>query len=143
MDRSFLSDKAIVAASRDYVCIRLATYESKDEARVLKSIFVGRSGDLENTTFALLTPQGERVGRAGRSPDFAFGDPGEMVAAMKKLAARQAPSPAKRELPIVKNVRLALDVAACDGLPLVVLLEKDKAALAKLEEKVARVAWSD
>ena len=30
MDRNFLSDEYVVAASRDFVCIRLVTYENKD-----------------------------------------------------------------------------------------------------------------
>ena len=49
MDRSYLSDKDVVEASRDFVCIRLATYENAEEAKILKSIFTGRSGALENT----------------------------------------------------------------------------------------------
>jgi hypothetical protein len=143
MDGRFLSDPKVVAASRAFVCIRLATYESKEEAEVLKSIFVGRSGDLENTTFALLTPDGKKIGRAGRSPDFVYDGPEAMSDAMNKIAAQYSPKDAKRELPIMKNVRLALDVAACDGLPMVIALGRDKADLAKQAERLNESAWSD
>lgn len=143
MDRSFLSDSKVIAASRDMVCVRLATYESAEEARFLKSIFVGRSGDLENTTFALLTPQGERVGRAGRSPDFVYRNAADLAEGMKKLAASYtARKGVARALPVVKNVRLALNVASCDGVPLVVVFDPEKTTHEALEKKVARVAWS-
>src|SRR5207249_4511400 len=125
------------------VCIRLATYESKEEALILKSIFTGRSGELENTTFALLTPKGEKVGRAGRTPDHLYDDGEALADAMKAVALRyKRKEGEKRELPVIKNVRLALDVAACDGLPLAIVVA-GKADLAKLEERVAKVAWSD
>src|SRR5262245_31890428 len=97
MDRSFLSDASVVAASREWVCVRLLTYENAAEAEMLTSLFVGRSGQLENTTFALLAPDGKtKLSRAGRSPDFAFrGGPGEspaaeMASAMVEIAARYA-----------------------------------------------------
>jgi hypothetical protein len=142
MDRSFLSDKKVIAASRDFVCVRLATYESTEEALVLKSYFVGRSGDLENTTFALLTPDAQRVGRAGRSPDFMFRDADELVEAMRKLSKEYEPRAAARRLPVVKNVRLALDVAACDSLPLALVVGQDEKERARIEEALAKAAWS-
>ena len=63
MDGSFLSDADVVAASRKFVCIRLSTYEDAEEAEFLRSIYVGRSGDLENTVFAILSPDGKRTPR--------------------------------------------------------------------------------
>src|SRR4051794_16153328 len=125
MDRSFLSQPEVVAASRSFVCIRLATYESESEAKLLKSIFIGGSGELENTTFALLDPHGQRLlVRSGRSPDFAFwgstDTPSrEMATTMDQIAAYykvkgKGPAP-DAPLPLNGNPRLALDVAACDN----------------------------
>ena len=75
MDRSFLRQPAVVAASRSFVCARLATYESEAERKILASIYVGRNGEVQNTTFTILSPDGKRVlVRAGRSPGSAFGD---------------------------------------------------------------------
>lgn len=69
-----MSDATVVAASRGWICVRLATYESKEEGKFLESIFTGRSGLLENTTFALLGPDGKkRLSRAGRGPQHLFG----------------------------------------------------------------------
>ena len=73
MDRSFLTDKDVVAASRKFVCIRLATYEDAAENEVLKGIFAMR-GTLQNTVFGILTPDGKtHIVRSGRSPAWAFG----------------------------------------------------------------------
>src|SRR5262245_35972314 len=122
MDRSFLSRPGVVAASRRFVCIRPLTYESAEEAKVLESLFIGGSGELENTTFALLGPDGRtRLARTGRSPAFAFRDPEQMAAAMQDLAARHETGASKRPaaLPVCADVRRALDVAACDGRALV------------------------
>jgi hypothetical protein len=134
MDGRFLSDPAVVSASRAFVCVRLKTYEDAEEAEVLTSIWVsGRSGVLENTTFALLAPDGRTLlCRPGRSPDFAFRDAAEMSTFMARLAASHPARDVALPYPRVASVRLALDVAACDGLPLVVAHGVDPARLAPL-----------
>ncbi|MHB2021087.1 MAG: hypothetical protein ACYCW6_29475 [Candidatus Xenobia bacterium] len=138
MDRSFLSQPEVIAASRKFVCIRLATYESAEEAAVMSRIFVGRGGRLENTVFALLTPDGQTpLSRTGRSPDFAFRDTTEMVSAMQRIASQYTPRVTAPDVPVMANLRVALDVAACDHLPLVVLSSDD------LRSRVASLVWSD
>src|SRR5438105_2199740 len=116
MDRSFLSQPEVVAASRRFVCVRLATYEDKDEGEYLKAFGAGRGGELENTVFTILSPDAKRrLVRAGRTARQVFADAGEMAEAMGRIAGRFEPTPADGPpaLPKVANVRLALDVAAC------------------------------
>ena len=43
MDRSYLSQPEVVAASRDFVCVRLMTYESRVEGDFLTAFNVTRS----------------------------------------------------------------------------------------------------
>lgn len=149
MDRSFLSQADVINASRDFVCIRLTTYENQSEHEFMESIGgAGRSGEIENTVFTFLAPDGKtRLTRVGRSARFLFSDAKEMAASMRELAARHPPGRESREdvpeLPKVASPRLALNVAASDSLPLVVIYAKDVAARAKLEEYVRRLAWSD
>jgi hypothetical protein len=148
MDRDFLSDATVVAASRDFVAIRLATYESAAEAALLTSFFVGRSGALENTTFLLLAPDGvTQLSRAGRSPDFAFGHGREaasrMAAEMRRLAQRHPPRTTARALPREPGLRRALNVAACDDQPLVVARAPTAQARECLEARLSTVAWSE
>ena len=63
----------MVTASRAFVCVRPATYESAAEGKLLLSLFRGRLGNLENSVFALLGPDGkERLTQTGRSPFMVF-----------------------------------------------------------------------
>lgn len=113
----------MVRASRDFVCVRPATYESEEEAKFLLDLFGGAGGQLQNTIFAVLAPDGRtRLARSGRGPSFAFTDGDDMARELERMAERFEPSDeaASRSLPTVTDLRLGLNVAACDSLPLVV-----------------------
>src|SRR4051812_26822220 len=148
MDRSFLSQPDVIAASRKLVCVRLTTYENKDEADFLKAFKVTRSGDLENTVFTILSPDGKRqLARASRSARQTFGDAGQMTATMERLArefeTRKSAAGKLPDLPQVASVRLAVNVAACDNRPLVILFARDEPARRKLIERLTPLAWSE
>lgn len=160
MDRSFLADKKVVAASRKFVCIRLATYENAEENVVLRNIF-SRGGILQNTVFGILTPDGKTsVVRAGRSPAWAFGgvagrgiheqspeviakmaDTMEAIALAYPGKGKQAKGTAP--LPYLEDLRVALNVAAADRQPLVAVYAADPKLRAAMESKLAPLAWSD
>jgi hypothetical protein len=145
MDRRFLSQAEVIAASRKFVCIRLATYEDRQEAALLKSLFVGRSGDLENTTFAILSPDGQRqLTRSHRSPTHTQSSAAQMAETMNRIAGQYQVqrSTAEPALPTAANLRLALDIAACDQQLLVTLYTSDAAALRALEGRLRKLAWS-
>jgi hypothetical protein len=147
MDRSFLSQTEVIQASRKFVCIRLATYEDKAEAEVLKTMLRTPSGQLENTVFALLTPDASRyLARPGRSPDWAFASAAEMAQGMRQIAAQygdKAGPVVGSTLPALANMRLALDVAACDSQPVVVVVGSDAETARRLEERLTPLAWTD
>src|SRR5918911_333929 len=94
MDRRVLSDPAVVAASRDFVCARLLTYESAEEGKFLESICRTGSGQLENTVFGFLAPDGVTpLTRVGRGPEHVFGGSPEetgrtMTSAMKEMSGK-------------------------------------------------------
>lgn len=146
MDRSFLSQPELVAATRNWVCLRAATYESAEEAKFLRTIFT-RGGDLENTVFGLLAPDGKtKLGRTGRSPQHLYGSVSRLASSMETLAAKypkaEAPLTSQR-LPVMKNLELALNVASCDGLPVLVVAGEDSAAVDRIRGLVAPVIWSE
>lgn len=144
MDGSFLSDAEVIDESRKFVCIRLATYENKEEAALLKTIFIGRSGELENTTFAILSPDGKRqLVRSGRSPDFAFRSIGTMASTMRRISSQYGARGEDSELPVMSDTRLAINVASCDNQPLVILRASKRERLNELKEKMSKIAWSD
>ena len=131
MDRSFWSQPIVIDASRGFVCARLATYEDAEEGKFLASVFSGRSGQLENTVFCIFASDGKKMlSRSGRSPSMVFRpSPGwetEMLALELHRIARENPAiegpEGAAELPLIKNLRLAVNVAACDGQPLVVVI---------------------
>jgi hypothetical protein len=143
MDRSFLLQKEVIEASRDFVCIRLATYEDKEEADYLVKVFAGRLGTLENTVFTMLSPDAkEYLTRSGRGPQWAFSDAKQMGEQMRAFAKEYPVAAASRSLPAMKDFRLSLNVAACDNMPLVVAVSDDAAERTELNEKLTTLAWS-
>lgn len=148
MDRSFLSQPEVIAAARPFVCIRLTTYEDEQEAEFLKTLFLGKSGDLENTVFTLLAPDGQRqLVRPSRSARHTLADAARLAETLNRIAAefevKKTAGADVPELPKVARVRLALNVAASDNQPLAVLFAQDAGALRRFEERVRPLAWSD
>ena len=145
MDRSFLSHANVIAASRKFVCVRLTSYENETETAFCRSLMVGRSGDVENTTFAVLAPDGKtNLVRASRGTRGIFSDAADMA---QKLSAISAKYPGGSDaalplLPIALDAHLGLDVAACDNRPLVVVIASDETTRRHLEARVAELAWS-
>src|SRR5207248_1516298 len=101
-----------------------------------------------NTVFTILSPDGQRqLARASRSARATFGDAHSMAATMQRIAGEYASKPPAGgqlpELPRVPNVRLAVNVAACDNRPLVVLFAPDEKSRRSLEKRLAPLAWSE
>lgn len=142
MDGSYLSHDPVIDASRHFICVRLLTYESAEEAKFLKSLFVGRSGDLENSLFALLSSDGQKsLAAAHRSPRRGFTAAADLADAMNRLADHKTLAPTA--LPVVPGFRLALNVAACDNRPLVVLIRGAADDPKAVEARLAKLAWSE
>ena len=148
MDRSFLSQPAVVAASRRFVCVRLTTYEDEKETTFSKYVFTPRGGDVQNTTFAILAPDCKtKLTQAGRGTRGIFSSAADMAKAMADIAAKYPADPNAGNvippLPVTLTAKLGVDVAAADGLPLVAVLAKDEKANATLAATVAKLAWSE
>ena len=149
MDRSFLSGAELIKVSRDFVCIRTATYEDKQEAEFLKWAFVGRTGgDLRNFGYCVLSPDGQRqLRRSTRGPNFTYQNSAAMAADLR-LIVRQYPAKTTTGVstpivPQMKSVRLGINVASCDGLPSVVIVGKDQLEVDQLKKKLSGVIWGD
>ena len=145
MDRSYLSDQQVVAASREFVCARLITFEDSEEARLMRRLYGGRR--LVNTMFTIMDPRGKRaLVRAGRSPRMAFDDAVEMATKMRAVAkrypGRKKLDAADLGLPILEDVRIALNVTECDAQQLVVLRGDDQ-QIKKMRQKLVALSWSE
>jgi hypothetical protein len=154
MDRSYLSDPAVVAASRKFICVRLVTYEDVSEMAFMKSIFDFRT-PTKNSLFAILDPTATKhLVDPGRSMKFTFDDAAKMATRMNAIAET---FPGKKQrgnktgkvqpdqlgLPYLKDVRVALNVAACDTQSLVILYAPKATERKRLEAVLKRVVWHE
>lgn len=141
--------------SRDWVCVRLASYENEEEGDYLKKMYRGRTGELNNTTFALVAPDGKTLlAPSGRGPEFVIGvratpngsaEPESRRSFALKLEKEAMAFEAKAEiaaLPQALDFRRALNIAACDNQPLVVAYAKSAATRKKIESILAKHAWN-
>src|SRR5262249_38581282 len=88
-----------------------------------------------------------RLMKTSRSPKALFQDAKDLAKTMNSIGKQYADKVAKISstppLPLVANVRLAVDVAACDNQPLVVLYVSNPAARKNLHDTLAGLAWSN
>jgi hypothetical protein len=135
----------VVKASRKFICVRLATYEDESELSFLKSIYV-KGGDLQNSVFGILAPDGKTsLVRTGRSPGWAFRDAEDMVRGMDEIAAEYPETSGGLDalgLPLNHDLRLGLNIAACDRQILLVTYAENEGQLQALQKKVLSLAWS-
>ncbi|MBT3890279.1 MAG: hypothetical protein HOF72_06615 [Planctomycetaceae bacterium] len=149
MDRSFLSSDQLIKATRDFVCIRTATYEDKQEATFLEWAFVGNTGgSLRNFGYCILSPDGKtKLRRSTRGPNFLYANSGAMAADLRQISAqysgRAITTTSNPAVPQMKNVRLGINVASCDGLPSVVVFGKDQTEVDSLNQKLSGVIWDE
>jgi hypothetical protein len=139
-----LNDPAIITASRKFVCVRPLTYESVEEANYLRKMF-SRNGALENTVFAIMDPGAKRyLAEPNRMPYFAFPgseqDPGIMAKGMGDLAKPFKPTAGPIGLPVVKGLRYAFNVAACDRRPVAVVVGSDGGPI---DPVLLKQAWDE
>ncbi|MBO10630.1 MAG: hypothetical protein CMJ68_07710 [Planctomycetaceae bacterium] len=149
MDRSFLSNKQLIKISREFVCIRTATYEDKREAGFLKWAFLrSPTEELRNFGYCILSPDGKRkLRRSVRGPNYLYPNSGAMVADLQRIARQFSPktttSSPRPAVPRMKTVRLGINVASCDGLPGVVVFGKDRREVDELNSKLSGVIWEE
>lgn len=108
---------------------------------------MGGRDDLRNFGYALASPGFEDLlERSDRGPNFTYDSAQEMAEKLnsisKKFRARE-----KRNtipgVPEMKDVRLAMNVATCDGLPCLVVVGKNDDELARLKAKLSVVVWDE
>ena len=149
MDRSFLSGEQLIKVSRDFVCIRTATYEDKEEAEFLKRTFVMRAGGtLRNFGYCVLSPDGQqKLRRSDRGPNFVYENSNAMAADLRRIASQYRGKTIRGNsmppVPCMKSVRLGINVASCDGLPSVVVVGQDQREVDELNKKLSGVIWDE
>ncbi|HEY9712193.1 MAG TPA: hypothetical protein V6C72_01910 [Chroococcales cyanobacterium] len=122
------------------MCVRMMTYENPNEAEVLKALW--RPGaPLENTVFAILDPNCRPIARGARSPDWMFKDARDMANGLNEVSRHYRGNADPQGLPVVDTVRLGMNVAACDKLPLAIVVSDNPQDRQALANKLAPLAW--
>ncbi len=148
MDRSYLSDAAVVKASRKFICVRIATYENEDEFAFISKAFRFRTSAKKNSIFAILDSAAKtHLVKSGRSPGFTFEDGSAMARRMneiiEEMPRKKAMSPSRLGLPYLESVRVALNVSSCDSQRTVVVYAPNARDRKQLEKMLTPLAWSD
>jgi len=119
------STKEFIEASREFVCVRLETFENKEHEAIVRRILDGR---FANTAFCILAPDGETqltrssrgpqsiLGTTGRGPSAEKGSTDDVIAAMKEISDEYAlkGDPSEMVLQDFHSFRQALNVASGD-----------------------------
>ena len=136
--------KPVVKASREWICIRLLTYESEAEYQFMEELLGVQKGTLPNTVFCMLAPDGKtRLSRPSRSPSV-FRTPENLATQMQRLAAgykSSVPDSFVAPIPLIDRVDLALNVAASDNRPLIVAYHSNTDGLNTILNSVKHVIW--
>lgn len=121
----------------------MMTYESAGEGEILKSLRPG--APLANTVFAILDPAGRALTPPARGPGRLFRDSADMSEKMNSIAAHFNSNSAvvPNDIPAVDTVPLAINVAACDKLPLVLVVGRTEEEKRILASRLTPLAWSD
>ena len=136
MSNRVFGDADFIDASRDFVCVRIDTYESKENEKIVRDLMRGK---LVNTTFCLFDPDGgELLSGIGRG---VYG-PFASAAGLDRVSRRFEVKGEKSEaiVPDFHSLRSAVNVASADGRPLVVVFAPSE-EMNQAEENFRAIAW--
>jgi len=104
----------------------------------------GGGGELRNTTFALLDPSGETaLARTGRSPQMVYKNIDSFAVNLASIANKFESEVGIKSLPLMSNLRLGLNISACDGIPLVVIINNESRKLEKALSNIVKLSQAD
>lgn len=139
-----MSNQAVVAASRDFVCARLITFEDGEEAKLMRRLL--GQWNLVNTAFTIMDPAGKKqLVRADRSTMRAFSNANAMAREMstisKKYPGHKKAANDDLPLPLLEDVRIGLNVTECDAQQLVIVRGTEQETQI-LKERLRGLCWS-
>ena len=138
MSNRVFGDANFVEATRQFVCVRPDTYESKDNQAKIRILLGGR---MENTAFCLLSPDGqERLSGTGRGVTRDVG--GAQGLDRVALQYRSKGNSKDAYVPDFNSVRMAMNIASADSRVLVMIVAPDE-KIGEVEKKMRTVAWDD
>ena len=135
----------VIEASRDFVCIRLTTYENKEEHAFMEKLYSKSKRPVENTTFSILSHDAKHVFvTPSRGARFAFRNADHMASTLFQISSdyrNKLPMSHSKTLPIAASVKIGLNIAASDKQPLLVIVGKDEKEQKRLETQMQTMIW--
>jgi len=130
------SDPEVIKSSREFICVRIESYESEANQEIVRSHLGGR---FENTAFCILSPDGKkRLTRSARGPkqiseDFStIADIANSYRSKGKLIDSRVPD--------FNSFELALNVSSADQKILILVVAAEEKMKA-IQSKLGPVAW--
>lgn len=81
------SQKEFVELSKEFVCVRLGTFENEEHKKMVESLL----GSVSNTAFVIFAPDGKtRLTKTGRSPRMVWGNRG-VLEGLRDIAEKYRP----------------------------------------------------
>ena len=127
-----------IAATRKFVCVRIDTYESKENEKLVRDLMRGK---LVNTTFCLFDPSGtKQLSLVGRS----VAGPFASASGLDRVSRRYETEGSLKQamVPDFYSVRSGLNVASADGRPLVVIVAPEE-RMSDVEQRMRGIAWHE
>ncbi len=131
------SDPDVIKASRKFICVRIDSYESEENQKIVRSHLGGR---FENTAFCVIAPDGEeRLTRSGRGPQHISRDFDDIAAIADRYKSRG--DILDSHIPDFNSFALALNVSSADQ-KILLLIAGDEDEIAAASKRIRSVVWN-
>ena len=135
------SNPTVIEISRKFVCVRIDSYESEANQKLVRSHLNGR---FANTAFCVLAPDGEtRLTGSGRSPSQLYPRTEDFVSKLESILTKypEKEQAAVPPLPDFNSFKLALNIASADQRVLM-LIAGPADQLGKTEKRLRPLVWN-
>ena len=131
------SDPDVIKASRKFICVRIDSYESEENQKIVRSHLGGR---FENTAFCVIAPDGEeRLTRSGRGPQHISRDFDDIVAIADRYKSRG--DILNSHIQDFNSFALALNVSSADQ-KILLLIAGDEDEIVAAGKRIRSVVWN-
>lgn len=131
------SDPDVIKASRKFICVRIDSYESEENQKIVRSHLGGR---FENTAFCVIAPDGkERLTRSGRGPQHISRDFDDIAAIADRYKSRG--DILNSHIPDFNSFALALNVSSADQ-KILLLIAGDEDEIVAAGKRIRSVVWN-
>ena len=131
------SDPDVIKASRKFICVRIDSYESEENQKIVRSHLGGR---FENTAFCVIAPDGkERLTPSGRGPQHISRDFDDIAAIADRYKSRG--DILNSHIPDFNSFALALNVSSADQ-KILLLIAGDEDEIVAAGKRIRSVVWN-